>query len=620
MTHKSLSQSKIIGYTKDLLNNPIPNASILLTDSIKNHIVSYSFSTNTGLFNLVIPNTYSKYSLKISALGFKNLFLNVDSLIIINDTLHLQLLDETVYLKEVKVIAKSNSVIEKNDTTSFIVKKFTNGSEDVVEDALKKLPGIQISEDGSISYYGKKISKVLIEGDDMFKTNHRILTKNLGANTLDKVQIIDNYSENSLIKNIHNSTESIMNLTIFDSLKSKPNINITLGLGFSKIRDVGYNLLNISKKNKFFVAGNNNNIGKNNAQYSLENTRYESFETITPPINFDFVVPNLKLNRYNFNNSTFNSFNNSYSFNKKINLKTSFLQYNDFITTNNQTNTIFQLSGLPLEINELQFTKKKPTSLEGQIHLDYKVNTKTSLIYTLNYKYEYNNIQQTYITSNGDFNEIAASRSKKLYNVLNLTRKIGDKIAFTFNTSFFDAYIFQNYQLKAINSNQQIAKHLLTKTEIDAHLLGINNRNNLKFDINGGINLNTDILNISLDTLYNENVLLKNNNNGHLSSNRYFLQNSYTYLNSKLNITGELRINYRSFNFINRNKGLNYVTSKFSLNHKINSLNKISFFYSSNQNLPEISEIYPSYYITNYRSFMKGGSIQEFKNKLLLIN
>jgi len=74
MTHKSLSQSKIIGYTKDLLNNPIPNASILLTDSIKNHIVSYSFSTNTGLFNLVIPNTYSKYSLKISALGFKNLF------------------------------------------------------------------------------------------------------------------------------------------------------------------------------------------------------------------------------------------------------------------------------------------------------------------------------------------------------------------------------------------------------------------------------------------------------------------------------------------------------------------------------------------------------------------
>jgi hypothetical protein len=98
-------------------------------------------------------------------------------------------------------------------------------------------------------------------------------------------------------------------------------------------------LLNISKKNKFFVAGNNNNIGKNNAQYSLENTRYESFETITPPINFDFVVPNLKLNRYNFNNSTFNSFNNSYSFNKKINLKTSFLQYNDFITTNNQTNT-----------------------------------------------------------------------------------------------------------------------------------------------------------------------------------------------------------------------------------------------------------------------------------------
>jgi hypothetical protein len=76
-----------------------------------------------------------------------------------------------------------------------------------------------------------------------------------------------------------------MNLTILDSLKSKPNVNITLGLGFSKIRDVGYNLLNISKKNKFFVAGNNNNIGKNNAQYSLENTRYESFETITPPIN-----------------------------------------------------------------------------------------------------------------------------------------------------------------------------------------------------------------------------------------------------------------------------------------------------------------------------------------------
>ena len=67
-------------------------------------------------------------------------------------------------LNEVSVNGKVPVVIKK-DTLSYLAEAYLNGSEKSTEDLLKKLPGIEVSEDGMIKAYGKQIEKVMIDGE-----------------------------------------------------------------------------------------------------------------------------------------------------------------------------------------------------------------------------------------------------------------------------------------------------------------------------------------------------------------------------------------------------------------------------------------------------------------------
>src|SRR5690606_24544689 len=75
------------------------------------------------------------------------------------------------------------------DTITFRASKFINGSEQVVEDLLKNLPGVEVLKNGNIKVNGKPIDKLLIEGDDLFDDKYKILSKNLDVKNISEVQI-----------------------------------------------------------------------------------------------------------------------------------------------------------------------------------------------------------------------------------------------------------------------------------------------------------------------------------------------------------------------------------------------------------------------------------------------
>ncbi|MFN5844841.1 MAG: carboxypeptidase regulatory-like domain-containing protein, partial [Flavobacteriia bacterium] len=94
-------------------------------------------------------------------------------------------------LEEIMIYANKNPIFYKGDTLVYVADSFKVAEGAVVEDLLKKLPGIKIDKDGKITSQGQEINKVLVDGDEFFGSDPTVATKNLGADGVEQVQIYE---------------------------------------------------------------------------------------------------------------------------------------------------------------------------------------------------------------------------------------------------------------------------------------------------------------------------------------------------------------------------------------------------------------------------------------------
>lgn len=94
-------------------------------------------------------------------------------------------------MEEMVIYAYKDPIYFKGDTLVYVADSFKVGPNAVVEDLLKKLPGIEVDSEGKIKSQGQEITKVLVDGDEFFGTDPTIATKNLGANAIESVQVYE---------------------------------------------------------------------------------------------------------------------------------------------------------------------------------------------------------------------------------------------------------------------------------------------------------------------------------------------------------------------------------------------------------------------------------------------
>ena len=104
---------------------------------------------------------------------------------------------KTKQLDEVVIFANKNPIFYRGDTLVYVADSFKVGQNAVVEDLLKKLPGIKIDKDGQITSQGKEISQVLVDGDEFFGSDPTIATKNLAAKGVESVQVYEKTNEDA---------------------------------------------------------------------------------------------------------------------------------------------------------------------------------------------------------------------------------------------------------------------------------------------------------------------------------------------------------------------------------------------------------------------------------------
>lgn len=316
-------EGKVLGHGQQ----PLLRANVVLLDK-ENSIVAYTWTDKNGQFSLktdqfgefnleIAYNNYTRFSKSISIIERNKNF----------DLGTIQLDKDVTEIKEV-VITKANPIKIKKDTVEINAASFRSGTEQNVEDLIKKIPGVTVSKDGKIRVKDMEVERVLIEGEDLFERGYQTLTQSMSTEPLDQVQIISNYTKNKLLKNIEKTEALAINLTLKEDAKSKwmGQINLASTSYIENRQQVKFNLMNFSKRQKVYLLFNHNNLGYNEmsgVEYLIKPETSTSSENIGDNLQLrplaDLHVKNMTYSeeRINFNNDKLGSLNYIYQFKNK---------------------------------------------------------------------------------------------------------------------------------------------------------------------------------------------------------------------------------------------------------------------------------------------------------------
>ncbi|MFT7345309.1 MAG: hypothetical protein ACI9XP_001903, partial [Lentimonas sp.] len=159
-------------------------------------------------------------------------------------------------LDEVIIYAYKDPIYYKGDTLVYVADSFKVGENAVVEDLLKKLPGIEIDQDGKIKSQGQEIGQVLVDGDEFFGTDPTVATKNLGASGVQTVEVYEKKVENA---GDGAETIQVLDLRLKDDAKKGYFGRISGGTDFDQFYEgeLLVNKFNKTQKISVFVLGAN---------------------------------------------------------------------------------------------------------------------------------------------------------------------------------------------------------------------------------------------------------------------------------------------------------------------------------------------------------------------------
>ena len=230
---------------------------LLKTDST---YVTGAISNEKGLFHLNAPEN-GKYLLKITSVGYKPTVKRV----VIEQGKNLALGNvvvgaDAIMLKGAVVTAMAQKVTLKEDTFVYNSAAYRTPEGSVVEELVKRLPGAEVSDDGTIKINGKEVKKILVDGKEFMTGDTKTALKNLPTSIIDKIKAYDEKSDLSKVTGIDDGEEqTVLDFNVKKGMNKGLMSNIDLGIGnknrYSARGMGGY----FNSNNRFMLFGNANN-------------------------------------------------------------------------------------------------------------------------------------------------------------------------------------------------------------------------------------------------------------------------------------------------------------------------------------------------------------------------
>jgi Outer membrane protein beta-barrel family/Carboxypeptidase regulatory-like domain len=241
-------------------NKPLHNATITLLRIKDSVLVTFTRTDKEGNFMFQSINP-GKYFFEVSYPGYASFGDSVENKsneIITIATVNI--IPKAKLLQEIIVKQKVAAIRIKGDTTEYKADSFQVGPNANVQDLLKRLPGLQVNAKGEITAQGQKVEKILVDGEEFFSDDPAVVSQNLRADVVDKVQVFDKKSEQAEFTGVDDGQKTkTINLELKDDKKKGYFGKLEAGTDFNQYRNGKAMINSFQKKQKIAAYLTHNN-------------------------------------------------------------------------------------------------------------------------------------------------------------------------------------------------------------------------------------------------------------------------------------------------------------------------------------------------------------------------
>lgn len=513
--------------------------------------------------------------------------------------------EKTVELKE--VVVKSKKVYSHGDTINYNVGSFLSQTDQSIADVLKKMPGISVSDAGQISYQGKPIKNLYIEGLDLMKGHYGIATNNIDPNNIATVQVLENHQDIKALKGLRPEEQASINLRLKEGVKGVFNLIATLGGGYG---DEGlWNNSAIAtyfrRNSQFLATYKGNNTGEDLSQelYSFDNdySRTSNISSISMP-----SAPGIDKRFYYFNRSHNATFNNVYRVGKSGEFGINAAYLNDRDTRrNNSSTTNFLPDGSQNIVDEVMQGSARMQKAYGD--LTYLNNGDENFLKEqLKFDWSTTDADSRILAGDDDIVQIGKTDTYRLLNKFHMTHRNSEDRGFEISS-----LVNMEKRPHSLSVSPNLFPDIITgdmlyqhvdfrniSTENSAGLLSALKVGNFTLHPSAIVNYHHNALESSLDAMRNDLTL------DYLDAG---LGAEIMFTTRKFHASLYVPMKYRLFRLDNKLDGIITDKNRFrvepslNLTYKVNSSHNLNASAALNYMTPSIETLYSGYILTSYR-------------------
>ena len=223
----ALAQAKVSGTVIDRDSNEPLTGALVIIKGADGKIKKFASSKSDGGFSINMPSV-NGCRLEVTMMSFAKQSIPLDS---VSFPLTVYMEPGTTLLKEVTV--KADRIREQGDTVTYNVGSFAQQQDRSIGDVLKRMPGIDVANNGKIQYQGEGINKFYIEGSDLLGGKYGIATNGISHEDVGAVEVMENHQPMQVLSGISFSDKAAINLKLKNKAKATWTFHGDAGGGWS---------------------------------------------------------------------------------------------------------------------------------------------------------------------------------------------------------------------------------------------------------------------------------------------------------------------------------------------------------------------------------------------------
>lgn len=599
-----MSQTVINGNVVEMLTGKsIPGANVI-AKNLNGKLIGFSSSDEKGKFSIKINELTDSLFIHATMLSYKPYTAKTRV-----DGTPFTILMEEGALQLQEVMVKADRIRENGDTITYNVGSFAQKQDKTIGDVLKRMPGIDVANNGKIQYQGTEINRFYIEGNDLLGGKYGIATNGISHDDIGAVEVMENHQPMQVLRGLSFSDQAAINLKMKNRSKATFLVHGTLAGGWSQqpkgaLWHGDVFTMMVTGRYQMITTFKGNNTGINLSDQLIDFTSDRSDESLEGYISLSTpVTPNLQRNRSYLNRSWMVSSSHLLKTSKGGEFKAQIDYNNDRVTARGASSTTYFLESGDRVILEDRNSVAHRNALTGKF--SYEKNEKTYFLNnTLSADVLWNDLT---LNTTGTLANTQTARMPEysVSNLLKVIKRFGNNKLVTFTS---------RNEWNSLPERLTVSHEGETYGErIKQHSFYTDERASLGFvfsrvllSLEAGVtgyfrNLDTDLWGVTDENIVDKEELTTD----YL---RIFAAPKFEWSYRKLELTLNLPVNLYSYFFSGglRNRTEFFLSPSLAARFRITPRMSLTLRGSARRSPASLHDIHDSSILTDYRSFSSG--------------